>query len=52
MLMNGKVRDEPCAYWKGFWSQGDVACFDGAYCYRNEAVQAIREHAPRYMELY
>jgi hypothetical protein len=38
MLLNGKVRDEPRMYWTGFWSQGDGACFDGAYCYRNAAV--------------
>jgi hypothetical protein len=52
MLMSGKDRNEPRVYWSGFWSQGDGACFDGAYCYRKAAAQAIREHAPRDVELH
>lgn len=52
MLMNGKDRNEPRVYWSGFWSQGDGACFDGAYRYRKAAVHAIHEHAPQDVELH
>ena len=30
-LMGGGMRQEPAIYWSGFWSQGDGACFEGAW---------------------
>ena len=36
-LHNGKTRDAPHIYFRGFWSQGDGACFAGAYAYASNA---------------
>lgn len=30
-LYGGGTRGEPCIWWSGFWSQGDGACFEGAW---------------------
>lgn len=30
-LMSGKTRGKPCIWWSGFSSQGDGACFEGAW---------------------
>ncbi|NLS26477.1 hypothetical protein S2M10_14600 [Sphingomonas sp. S2M10] len=46
-LMGGSTRQEPCIWFRGFWSQGDGACFDTWYSYRKEAPQRIREYAPQ-----
>ena len=45
-LMGGGTRDDPCIYFRGFWSQSDGASFSGSYGYRQNAARAIREHAP------
>lgn len=45
-LVGGGTRQEPRIYFQGFSSQGDGACFEGGYCYRRKACQAIRNHAP------
>jgi hypothetical protein len=34
-------------YYRGFWSQGDGACFVGTYSYRPGSVQAVKEYAPQ-----
>lgn len=39
-------------YYNGFWSQGDGACFVGAYSYAKGAPRAIKAHAPNDAELY
>ncbi len=31
----------------GFWSQGDGACFEGSYEYKADAIDAVKEYAPR-----
>lgn len=34
-------------YYSGFSSQGDGACFEGAYSYKTCALKAIKEYAPK-----
>lgn len=38
--------------WSGFASQGDGACFDGYYEYAKGSCKAIREYAPKDVELH
>ena len=51
-LMGGGTRDKPCISYRGFWSQGDGASFEGAYRYAAGAARAIRAHAPKDTELH
>jgi hypothetical protein len=51
-LMGGGTRGKPVIYWSGFCSQGDGACFEGAYSYVKGASKAIRAHAPQDRELH
>lgn len=46
-LYGGGSRQEPRIFFSGFWSQGDGACFEGHYSYRNNASVEIRSYAPR-----
>lgn len=46
-LMSGGSRQEPCIYFRGFWSQGDGACFEGRYAYARGAPAKIRAYAPQ-----
>ena len=46
-LMGGGTRREPCIWFRGFWSQGDGACFEAFYAYRKGAPRRIREYAPQ-----
>ena len=46
-LMGGGTRQEPCIWFRGFWSQGDGACFETFYSYRKHAPRLIREYAPQ-----
>lgn len=46
-LHGGGVRQRPCTWFSGFWSQGDGACFETYYSYRKEAPRRIREYAPQ-----
>lgn len=46
-LMGGGTRAEPCIWFRGFWSQGDGACFEGAYSRAKGAAAAIRTYAPK-----
>ncbi|MBU2249066.1 MAG: antitoxin of toxin-antitoxin stability system [Gammaproteobacteria bacterium] len=39
-------------YFSGFWGQGDGACFEGSYSYRNGSVKAVKEYAPMDKELH
>ena len=43
---------EHAIYFRGFWSQGDGACFEGAYRYAKGATKKIREYAPQDTELH
>ena len=50
--MGGGMRQDPCIWFKGFWSQGDGACFESRYSYRKGAPRRIREYAPQDAELH
>lgn len=51
-LYGGGTREEPRVWFRGFWSQGDGACFETFYSYRKQAPRRIRDYAPRDMELH
>lgn len=51
-LMGGGMRQDPCIWFTGFWSQGDGACFESRYSYRKGAPRRIREYAPQDAELH
>ena len=51
-LHNGKTRDAPHIYFRGFWSEGDGACFASHYTYAPNAKLTIRTHAPTDAELH
>jgi len=51
-LHGGGSRAKPCIYFRGFWSQGDGACFETFYSYRKKAPRNIRAHAPEDIELH
>lgn len=46
-LYGGGTRQKPCIWFSGFSSQGDGACFEGSYSYRNGAARNIRAYAPK-----
>ena len=46
-LMGGGSRQMPCIWFRGFWSQGDGACWEGRYSYRKHASADIRTYAPK-----
>lgn len=51
-LMGGSTRQELCIWFRGFWSQGDGACFETRYSYRRGAPRRIRDYAPQDPELH
>jgi len=51
-LYGGGTRQKPCIWFRGFWSQGDGACFEGAYSYVKDTARHIRDHAPQDAELH
>jgi hypothetical protein len=51
-LYGGGSRQEPRIWFRGFWSQGDGACFESFYSYRKDAPRLIREYAPQDKELH
>ncbi len=51
-LYGGGTRDKPHLWFRGFWSQGDGASFEGSYAHAKGAAQAIRAHAPKDDELH
>ena len=51
-LVSGGTRSKPRIYFRGFWSQGDGACFEALYAYAKGARRKIREHAPQDSELH
>lgn len=46
-LYGGGARHDSCIYFRGFYSQGDGACFEGTYSYKKGSVKAIKEYAPQ-----
>jgi hypothetical protein len=51
-LFGGGTRQKPSIWFSGFASQGDGACFEGAYRFATGARKAIRVHAPEDSELH
>ena len=51
-LMSGSTRPEPTIYYKGFYYQGDGACFEGRYEYKRGALKAVKDYAGRDKELH
>lgn len=51
-LMGGGIRHDPCIWFRGFYSQGDGACFEAFLSHRKRAPQRIREYAPKDTELH
>lgn len=51
-LYSGGARQAPRIWFRGFWSQGDGACFETFYSYRKQASRKIRDYAPRDIELH
>ncbi|UGY15200.1 antitoxin of toxin-antitoxin stability system [Bradyrhizobium septentrionale] len=47
--VGGKTRYEPKIWWRGFWSQGDGASFEGTFRSheKGSAKQRIKAHAPK-----
>ena len=37
-LMGGGTRQDPCIWFRGFWSQGDGACYEGVWRYASGAA--------------
>ncbi len=46
-LMGGGSGQKPRIWFRGFWSQGDGACWEGFYSYRKNASAEIRSYAPQ-----
>jgi hypothetical protein len=51
-LYGGGTRQKPCVYFRGFWSQGDGACFEAFYSHAKGTPHKIRAHAPQDGELH
>lgn len=51
-LHGGGTRQKPRIYFRGFWSQGDGACFETFYSYQKDAPRRIRDYAPQDVELH
>ena len=51
-LMGGRSRQEPRIWFRGFWSQGDGASWEGFYSYRKNAGAEIRSYAPQDVKLH
>jgi len=45
-LPGGGTRRDPCIFFSGFWSQGDGACFEGAWSAKDVNLAALTEYAP------
>jgi hypothetical protein len=46
-LMGGGTRQDPCIWFRGFWSQGDGACYEGVWRYASGAAARLRAYAPQ-----
>ncbi|MDF1719252.1 MAG: antitoxin of toxin-antitoxin stability system [Minwuia sp.] len=51
-LMGGGTRQKPCIQFRGFWSQGDGASFEGRLTYAKGSVARIKAYAPKDAELH
>lgn len=46
-LMGGGTRQEPCIWFRGFWSQGDGAAYEGVWRHARGAAARLRAYAPQ-----
>lgn len=46
-LMGGGTRQDPCIWFRGFWSQGDGACYEGVWRYASGSAARLRAYAPQ-----
>lgn len=46
-LYGDHTRQETCIWFRGFWSQGDGACFEADYAWQPQASRQIRDYAPQ-----
>lgn len=46
-LMGGGTRQDPCIWFRGFWSQGDGACYEGVWRHARGAAARLRAYAPQ-----
>lgn len=46
-LMGGGTRQDPCIWFRGFWSQGDGACYEGVWRHARGAPARLRAYAPQ-----
>jgi len=51
-LMGGGTGREPMIFFRGFWSQGDGACFAGEFRGKLDMVEKIKEYAPTDEDLH
>ena len=50
--VGGASREDPHIFFRGFWSQGDGASYEGRYRYNPGSAKAIRAHAPQDAQLH
>src|SRR6266567_247469 len=50
--MGGGMRTDPAIYFSGFSSQGDGASFEGRYRFKADALEAVKDHAPKDEKLH
>lgn len=46
-LMGGGTRQDPCIWFRGFWSQGDGAAYEGVWRHARGAAARLRAYAPQ-----
>ena len=51
-LMGGGTRHDPCIWFRGFWSQGDGACYEGVWRHAKGAATRLRAYAPQDVVLH
>ena len=52
ILLSAYPRQCRYRHCRGFWSQGDGACYEGRYSHASGAARALRAHAPKDTELH
>ncbi len=50
--VGGSPLDVPAIHFSGFWSQGDGACFEGSFDPTPDALDEVKEYAPKDAELH
>ncbi len=51
-LMGGGMRQDPCIWFRGFWSQGDGASYEGVWRHARGAAARLRAYAPQDVVLH